>query len=327
MIDPYKLPKSQKNVVGHEKSWLSLQKAYKSGKLHHALLFGGPRGIGKATLAWQVAKALLCQDGRELIVPEEHPDLGLIESGGHPDLFVLEPSQGDKISAQEVRSLNSFVSKTPMHSKRKVVLVDSLDNLNHFGLNALLKSLEEPVGEVYFLLICHEMGGLLATIRSRCCLTSLMPLDKSSMQEFEGFSSLTISQKGLSAGRPGLFVSLLKKEEADIVWGEIIHFFEAGILKGEVSVEKIKALAEKMKASSWARYTMSQFIAGAVRVTSGLSADIFTAEDIDLVKKKCAKFWLRVWENWQFLERETVRLSLGWNEALLVLSSPLQRGY
>lgn len=325
MIDPYQSPKSQINAIGHSNAYASLKKAYEGRKLHHALLLAGPKGIGKATLAWQLIKALFSENWEVGSVEQSSPDLELIKSGGHPDLFVLETGDGKKISAQDVRELNSFVSKTPIYAKRKVVLIDSLDDLNHFGLNALLKSLEEPAGEVYFILICHEVGKLLPTVRSRCYLVSLSPLGREDMENFEGFSSLDFSQKGLVAGRPGLLVHFLKKEEENIAWGPIVEFFKTGLLEKNISVGQIKSLAEKMKTSSWARYSMTQFILQAVRVASGLPSNVLEQNEIDFIKRKSAKSWVKIWERWQVLERETVRLSLGWNESILVLANFLQQ--
>ncbi len=324
MIDFLKAPKNQERVIGHSSAYEALKKAHVQNQLHHALLLTGVKGIGKATLAWQIAKALLCGKPKSLKVDLNHPDLALIAAGSHPDLFILEASENNSIAAQDVRYLKNFVSKTPMRSTCKVVLIDSLEALNRFGLNALLKSLEEPVGEVYFFLICHESRSLLPTIRSRCQTVFLSPLNDLELECFSSFSSLEPTKKALISGRPGILSAFIQEETFEMAWDEIIQSFKTILENGYISVEKLKELAGKMKTYSWARYGMVHFLRNAVRLSSNLPADVLPNKIKKLVQAKDLATWLKMWDNWQRLEQEVTALSLSWNEALLVFFMPLQ---
>ena len=176
-------PRTTFDLVGHETAEQALLFAYRSGRMAHAWLIGGPAGIGKATLAWRMARFVLAhpdpsaaavQGASSLSVAPDDPASRRITAQAHPDLFALERVPDDKgklysvIRVEETRRLVRFLGSTAGAGGWRVVLVDSADELNRESANALLKALEEPPSRTLFLVVSHAPGRLLPTIRSRC---------------------------------------------------------------------------------------------------------------------------------------------------------------
>ncbi len=142
-----------KNILGHKKEIALLQKAIQENKLAHAYLFSGIEGIGKYTVALGLAKALECKS----------------------DLQILEP-QGTTIKIEAIRELKETAYLHPLEGKAKMILIDQADTLTDAAANALLKILEEPPSQTYFILITPKPLKLLPTIRSRCQNLEFSPL-------------------------------------------------------------------------------------------------------------------------------------------------------
>ncbi len=158
-----------------------------SGTLHHAWLFAGPQGIGKASFARQAAIDLLARAAGD---SGGERTRALIDAGSHPDFRVLDrlPKDGKpgsdlarSITISQVRALQPLFATTPSLGPRRVVLIDAVDDLERAGANALLKNLEEPPAGTIFLLVSHAPGRLLPTIRSRCRLLRFEPLAREEM--------------------------------------------------------------------------------------------------------------------------------------------------
>src|SRR5882757_6001291 len=181
-------------VLGHEQAEKTMLAAQQSGRLHFAWLMTGPRGIGKATLAWRFARFLLCgQDQGGLFgdgptgldVPTDAPGRALIDARSHPDLFhlrrTLNPDSGRmraEIAVDDVRDLGAFMHMTPAMGAWRVAIVDAADEMNRNSANAVLKILEEPPPNAVLLIVAHAPGRLLPTIRSRCRRLALQPLSE-----------------------------------------------------------------------------------------------------------------------------------------------------
>jgi DNA polymerase-3 subunit delta' len=188
-------PRETLQLFGHDEAERALIDAYRGGRMPHAWMIGGPPGIGKATLAYRMARFVLAhpdcttpevQSAGSLALPPDHRAARLIAAQGHPDLLVLERRPGESgalrsvIAVEDVRRLVPFLGSTAGEAGWRVVVVDSADELNAAGANALLKLLEEPPQRCLFLIVSHAPGRLLATIRSRCrrlLLRSLAPVD------------------------------------------------------------------------------------------------------------------------------------------------------
>lgn len=169
--------------------------ATKEGRRHHAWLLTGPRGVGKATLAWRIARFLRTEETGDaglfgeapapasLDVAEDHPVARRISALSDPGTLLIrrawDPDRKRlkaQITVDEVRKLNSFFGLSSTDGGSRVVIVDSADEMNPSAANALLKVLEEPPANAVLLLISHQPARLLPTIRSRCRTLRLAPL-------------------------------------------------------------------------------------------------------------------------------------------------------
>ena len=178
--------------IGNAAAHAAFAAAMASGALHHAWLFAGPEGIGKASFARAAALRLLAEGAGAVLepgfdVPESDPQRKLVAARSHPDYRELtrQPKEGDKtgldlarsIPIAQVRALGPMFATRPSMSDRRVVIIDAVDDLERPGAsNALLKNLEEPPQGTIFLLVSHAPGRLLPTIRSRCRQLRFDPL-------------------------------------------------------------------------------------------------------------------------------------------------------
>ncbi len=184
-------PWRRDRLLGHETAEKTMLAAHQSGRLHHAWLLAGPRGIGKATLAWRFARFLLAGQAQSglfgasdsLDVPADAPGRSLVDARSHPDLFhlrrTLNPDTGRmraEIAVDDVRELGAFMHMTPAMGQWRVAIVDAADEMNRNSANAVLKILEEPPPNAVLLIVAHAPGRLLPTIRSRCRRLVLQPL-------------------------------------------------------------------------------------------------------------------------------------------------------
>lgn len=139
----------------------------------HAYLLHGPVGIGKRVFLERLAALLLCQRKGVQEACGECKSCLLRIAGSHPDWFDLHPADDKKtVGVDDVRELIGFVSKTPQLGGRKLITVldPPAEDMTLAASNALLKSLEEPAGNTVLLLLSHQPGRLLPTIKSRCVL-------------------------------------------------------------------------------------------------------------------------------------------------------------
>lgn len=173
---PWPHPRDQFNAFGIEAAERELSAAIAGDRLHHAWLITGPRGVGKATLAYRAARRLLNAQaaGQGLASAADDPVCRRISAQAHADLLVLErPSDGKggqkaEISVEDARKVGPFFARTAGEGGRRVCIIDAADELTIQGANAILKSVEEPPAGGVFLLIAHAPGRMPATIRSRC---------------------------------------------------------------------------------------------------------------------------------------------------------------
>ena len=177
-------------ILGQDRAVEQFGSAWASRKLHHAWLLAGPRGVGKASFAHAAARRVLADAaGPQSNLPgletgDDHPMVKLVEAGSHPDMRQLERLTNEKtgnlarnISVDQVRSLAELFDLSPAMSDWRVVIIDSVDELEPSGANALLKMLEEPPPNSIFFLVSHAPGRLLPTIRSRCRRLDFQSLD------------------------------------------------------------------------------------------------------------------------------------------------------
>ena len=185
-------PRDAATLYGHAEAEQTLLNAYRSGQIAHAWLIGGPPGVGKATLAYRMARFVLAhpdpdssavQTATSLSVPADHPTSRRISNDAHPDLLILRRTINEKtgklyqdIIVDEIRRAVPFFGSTAGEGGWRVAIVDCVEELNRSGENSLLKILEEPPPRSLLLLVSNAPGRVLPTIRSRCRMLSLRPL-------------------------------------------------------------------------------------------------------------------------------------------------------
>jgi DNA polymerase III subunit delta' len=184
-------PRATDALFGHASAEAALLAAYRSGRVPHAFLIVGPRGIGKATLAYRMARFVLAHPdpaaaavtaANSLAIDPTHPVARRIASQAQGDLLVLERTFNDKgvlhkqIAVDDIRRTVSFFGSTAGEGGWRIAIVDAVDELNQSGANALLKVLEEPPQRALLLLVSHSAARVPATLRSRCRIVVLRPL-------------------------------------------------------------------------------------------------------------------------------------------------------
>ncbi|WP_415183939.1 DNA polymerase III subunit delta' [Phaeovulum sp.] len=219
-VDGAPHPRDTPRLIGQSRAEVVFLEAFTTGRLHHGWLLTGPRGIGKATLAWRIARFLLAtpqDDGGmfgappapdTLDIAPDHPIARRITAQSEPGVFLLKRGPNDRESALsadirvgEVRKLKSFLHLSAAEGGRRVVIVDAADDMNPNAANALLKLLEEPPSGVTFLLIAHQPAGLLPTIRSRCRELRLNTLGADDM-------AAALAQAGAETDNPAALAAL-----------------------------------------------------------------------------------------------------------------------
>ena len=193
-------------LIGHGEAEQTFLRALERNRMPHAWLICGPRGVGKATLAYRMARRLLSEmppqekpeadnfalfddapamnapspSGQgiaadNLDMPADHPVFRRIVAQSHPDIRVLQRRVNEKtgklrseILIEDVRDVLDFLHLKPAESHWRVVIIDAADDLNRNAANAILKMLEEPAARTVLILVSHAPGSLLPTIRSRC---------------------------------------------------------------------------------------------------------------------------------------------------------------
>ena len=190
---PIPLPRETSRLLGHNAGEQTLLAAYRSARLHHGWLISGPRGVGKATLAYRFARYLLSEEAsggpeagdlfggtapepdRTLAISPDSPVFAQVAALSHPDLVAMERTVDEKtgrlrneIVVADVRRAESFLRRTSSAGGWRVLIIDSVDEMNRHAANGILKILEEPPEKTVILLVCHSPGAILPTIRSRC---------------------------------------------------------------------------------------------------------------------------------------------------------------
>ena len=190
-IDEVPHPRETAVLFGHAAAETALLAAYRAGRLPHGILIAGPKGIGKATLAYRLARFIFshpdasvtdAQDATSLAVDPTSPVARRIAAQAQPDLLVIERTVNERgvlrnqIAVDDIRRTVPFFGSTAGECGWRIAIIDAVDELNRSGANALLKVLEEPPKRGLLLLIAHSTARVPPTLRSRCRIISLRPL-------------------------------------------------------------------------------------------------------------------------------------------------------
>ncbi|AYJ85652.1 AAA family ATPase [Sphingomonas paeninsulae] len=222
-------------LYGHDIQIAAFKAAMAGERMHHAWLLAGPRGVGKGSFAQAAALRLLAEasgrplnllgNDKTLEVPEDHPAAHLMSAGSHPDFRHLQRIANDKgnlarnITIDQVRGLRTLFATGTSMGDRRVILIDSIDDMERGAANAILKSLEEPPETTVFLLVSHAPGRLLPTIRSRCRMLMFAPLNEAAMTSVltDHLPDLSVEKiASLLAGANGLPAAALGAAQLDL---------------------------------------------------------------------------------------------------------------
>jgi len=225
------------DLLGHDGVRQSFGDAMLENRLHHAWLFYGVKGIGKAQLAHELSALFLCEspDMQSYQACGSCHQCAMLHAGSHPDFSRVELLWDEKkkkfnrdIIIDQTREALSFLSMSGLKSRRRVLLIDDANLMNNQSANALLKGLEEPTEGSLLLIVCHDLMRLPATIRSRCMLQSCAPLDDNQMKqvlEKQGLDEkLHVLALSLGQGSPGR-IEVLKESahaKALLEWQRVL---------------------------------------------------------------------------------------------------------
>lgn len=264
-------PRETPQLFGQDAAEAAFLHAYNSGRLHHGWLISGPRGVGKATLAWKLARFLLAtppDDGGmfappspdSLDIPDDHPVARRVRGGADGGLLVIRRGLDDKgnlrrdITVGVMRKLHGFFGLSAPDGGRRVVIIDAADEMNPNAANALLKALEEPPERAILLLVSHQPSRLLPTIRSRCRDLRLAPLDRASFDAAlaqVGVPGDSAALAQLSGGSVGAAVTLAQGGGTEI-YAAVVALY-AGIPRLD------RALALKLAESATGKANDARF--------------------------------------------------------------------
>ena len=257
-IDGDSPPRLTRVLKGHAKPQADFLAALNSARMPHAWLLAGPKGVGKASFAYLAARLVLSGAAASAMstVPESD-DAHLVEEGAHPDLFVLKREYNPKtqkfrgdIPVDAARDLKQSFNLSAGRSGWRVAIIDSIDDMNKNGVNALLKLIEEPPEKCLFLIVCHNPGRVLDTIRSRCRMLSFNALDEGDLQSIvherlEGSDPNEVAASAFLAQGSAGYALMLCEEGGFDLYRDMVGVLETA---PQLDVEKLHALAGRFGA-------------------------------------------------------------------------------
>lgn len=298
-------PRETFTFAGHEAAEESLAQALGGARMHHAWLLAGPKGLGKATLAYRFARVALGArriGPRPLDVDPDDQIARRIAALSHPDLFVLRRGMNERgkprreITVDEARELSAFFSLAPSEGGMRIAIIDAVDDLNRNAANAILKTLEEPPSRSALLLVCHAPGAALSTIRSRCRRLALRPLPDAVVRDVSGASGALVT---LAKGRPGRAIAL-KAQGAEATAGNL-GAAQSAITGGQAG-SVLPALYEQMSGEPFERLSAVLELAGEWTRVAGVEG--------------AAENWAEAWSALEALRQEAEGLDMDPRHAL-----------
>jgi DNA polymerase-3 subunit delta' len=325
------LPRAAAHLVGHEDAEAVLESAFRSGRLAHAWLISGPRGVGKATLAYRFARFVLANGGGGgamslglglegppgLAMAPESDVFRRVAALAHGNLrsleFEINPEtkrMRTEIVVDQVRRLIPFFGLTAAESGWRIAVIDSADDLNASAANALLKILEEPPDKALLLLTANQPGRILATIRSRCRELHLRPLAEAAMSRFladrmpgQGAEERATLAR-LAGGSPGRALRLGALDGIEL-YAEMVGLL-AG-LPGRLDILTLHRLGDRMARRGQEdayKILIDFFTSWLARLVRGISTqqsgDEIVAGEGEAMRKLAAARpldeWIGVWE-------------------------------
>ena len=347
------------DLFGHGEAEDLFLKAWSSGRMPHAWLISGPKGVGKSTFAYKCARFVLSQSAASaeaglfgappppdrLEIPEDDPVVSLVAQLGHPAMRTITRSQDEKtkkmrneIVIDDVRNAIKVFNVTAEEGIWRVVIVDAVDEMNSNAANALLKTLEEPPVRSLILLIAHNPGRLLPTIRSRCRALPLKPLSEADVVSILAARAPDADEGGLLSlarladGSPGRALELMESG------GHGIYEDMIGLLKPlpDLDIEALHKFADRMARKDaadnarafmalldWWLARMIRFAALGQRPLDIVDGDGQISES--LASRRSLDQWIEVWEKISRLATRADSVYLDRKQVLLNVFSMLEK--
>lgn len=364
-------PRENAELWGHEAAERYFLHHWQQGRMPHAILLTGAKGIGKATLAYRLARFMLSGGASPPPAQEEEPPAlslfgdalpapaqeaaasGLaisaqspvfqrVASGHHPDLLAISPAfdakKGDykrEIGVDDTRKVSDFLSLTASQSAWQVVIIDAADEMNDNAANALLKILEEPPANALLLLVSHNPGALLPTIRSRCRTVKLRAPEPEVFHRIlshilpDSDAPLRGALYEFSHGAPGRAVEWHEQGGLER-YGALIALLSA--TQAGIDILAAHAFAEeaaKEGNAAWNlnRHALSFLIGKVVQRAAGTggtrsTAPLASAEEALIERlsvRKPLDYWLELWNDSERLFSSESRLNLDKKQVILLI--------
>ncbi|WDI31054.1 DNA polymerase III subunit delta' [Hyphococcus flavus] len=312
------LPNERSNQIGLTNIEKDIRQKISNRTLSHGWIICGPEGIGRATLAFRIARALLAPealtDEHSLNMDASERAFRLIAAKAHPDLFVAERLWDEKksryqseITVETVRELNAFLNRTAS-GKARVAIIDTADDMNRNAANALLKVLEEPPSHTLILLLSASPGRLLPTIRSRCRKIGIPRMSDEEIRNFlnaEGIDAETAATvTPFAKGRPGYALSLAESDGFDAI--KLSRQFLTAAREGQDLSKVIAGVSGKSGEGRWPVFC-NMVLSALSNAAREIAAD---NEGVGTFKNVPAEALLMTWEKLTLLVERGDTLNL-----------------
>ena len=168
-------PSENRRLFGMNRFFNEITKLYNEKKMPTKILLSGKRGLGKSTLAYHIVNQILSADedfkynSKDFIINEDNRSFKLLQNNSHPNFYLIDLLNDKKnINVDQIRTMIAYTNKSTFNNMARFILIDNIENLNKNSVNALLKVIEEPNENVFFILINNNEKYILPTLRSRC---------------------------------------------------------------------------------------------------------------------------------------------------------------
>ena len=358
VIEPALGPWSTADLFGHHEAEAQMLQAYQSGRMPHAFMISGPRGIGKATFAYRFARFLLSQSGDDgpslfgddapvesLFVSPDSPTFLQIAGQGHPGLVTVARSVNEKtkklrgdIVVDDVRRMQGMFTMTSAQDSWRIAIIDAGDEMTRQAANALLKVLEEPPDRSLLMVVAHAPGQVLTTIKSRCQHLRLRPLGVSDLEAVLTSQGVEVPQGDdeliavLSEGRPGHAINLAQGPGLDL-YASLRDLFDGG---RRVDMRAVHALGDKVGragAEDIFRLFAELFEGFLQRLIRSIGGTLDGSPVIEketqifasLLEASSLEHWMEVWENSRQLFARTMAVNLDRKQAVIIVFNDIQK--
>ncbi len=348
---PVPAPWANEELVGHDETERRLAGLVANERIAGAWIIGGKAGIGKATLAWRLARHLLCSPGEDLFgeppaaldFNASDPAAAWISARSHGDVLGIELTVGERgkrrreVVVDDVRRIRPFFARTAGNDGWRVAIIDDADLMNASAANAALKVIEEPPRRAVVLLVSATPSSLLATIRSRCRKLSLSPLLNEQVELLlERFlPDLPVEQRDslarLSGGSPGRAL-LLAEKDGLALYREMIGLVATA---PDIDPAALHRLAERLGRpggeAAWhlAFDFLTNWSAAMIRkAATGRDTTPVLPEETEAMARiagdPALERWIAVWEKVAHLRRTVQSLNLDRRQSILSVFGTLQ---